>query len=527
MLIKACVTRTLLIVLFAAHIASSFATVAHAEPFRPSNHFTPERGWMNDPNGMVYYQGQYHLFYQYYPDDTVWGPMHWGHATSKDLVNWIHQPVALEPDNLGYIFSGSTVVDWENSSGLGSRDNPPLVALFTYHNPERAKRNTRDHEYQGLAYSVNNGQTWIKHAKNPVLPNPGGLQDFRDPKVFWHKASNKWVMALSVTDHVQFWSSPNLLDWHYMSSFGQNVGAHGGVWECPDLFELPVQGTNQTKWVLLLNLNPGGPQGGSGVQYFVGDFDGQSFTLDKSFATTLQQQTALWLDVGSDNYAAVSWSDIPETDGRRLIIGWMSNWDYAQQVPTQRWRSAMTIPRELALAHTQKGYRVVSRPVQELAVLRQPPLQVTAKDLNDDGKLALPQAINLMRSEFILEFNLKDNDSTVGFSLSNEQGEHFRFSYDRQLNTFISDRTHAGIADFSDTFAQPHRAIREDSENDKLKIHAFVDSASIELFIDNGLTTVTETFFPHTPYQHLTIEGEESFQHASVFALKPAQFSAR
>ncbi|MFC7667650.1 PfkB family carbohydrate kinase [Hymenobacter humi] len=257
---------------FASH-AQTAAPVPPATPqYRPAYHFTPAAHWMNDPNGMVYYQGTYHLFFQYYPDGMVWGPMHWGHATSTDLVRWKEQPIALYPDKLGMIFSGSAVIDKDNTAGFGK---DAMVAIFTHHSPEEEKKGQNKHQYQSLAYSLDAGKTWKKYEGNPVLPNPG-IADFRDPKVSWYEAGKKWVMTLATKDRITFYSSPNLKNWTKESEFGAKLGAHGGVWECPDLFPMTLNG--KTHWVLIVNLNPGGPNGGSGTQYFVGNFDGKTFT---------------------------------------------------------------------------------------------------------------------------------------------------------------------------------------------------------------------------------------------------------
>ncbi|MEJ2256718.1 MAG: glycoside hydrolase family 32 protein [Woeseiaceae bacterium] len=483
----------------------------YKERHRPQFHFTPPAMWMNDPNGMVYLDGEYHLFYQYYPDDTVWGPMHWGHAISRDLVHWEHLPIALYPDELGYIFSGSAVVDWNNTSGFGDGDQPPLVAIFTYHDPVRGKAGTNDHETQGIAYSVDRGRTWTKFDGNPVLPNVDRHKDFRDPKVFWHAPGSRWIMALSAFDHVQFWASKDLKSWQHLSDFGHQWGAHGGTWECPDLFELPVEGTDEKKWVLLLNLNPGGPQGGSGTQYFVGDFDGTTFALDETFAETLGQQEAVWLDWGRDNYAGVTWSDVPATDGRRIFIGWMSNWDYSQQVPTHPWRSAMTLPRTLQLKRTAEGYRVTSTPVRELEALRRNsvklPRQAVTESVDVTGLISFPVSM----SEILLRFDKSDSPSAdFGIVLSNNHGEEYRIGYDGSTNTFYSDRRNAGDNLFSDKFADRiHRAPRENG-SDIVAIRLFLDMASVELFADAGETVMTDIFFPTSPFERLALYSNDS-----------------
>ena len=300
----------------------------YTEEHRPQFHFTPEEKWMNDPNGMVYYDGEYHLFYQYYPEDIVWGPMHWGHAVSKDMVHWEHLPIALFPDSLGYIFSGSAVIDWNNTSGLGDPDSypetPPMIAIFTHHNMAGEKAGKIDYQYQSIAYSNDKGRTWTMYSGNPVVPNPG-IKDFRDPKVIWHEASQQWVMVFAAYDKVRIYISPNLKDWTFTSEFG--IPGDERLWECPDLFPMKVEETGETKWVLITSIQKDAPNGGTATGYFIGDFDGKTFTGD--------YKKQYWLDYGTDNYALVTWSDIPEEDGRRLAIGWMSNWQYAQEVPTE------------------------------------------------------------------------------------------------------------------------------------------------------------------------------------------------
>src|SRR5881296_1302615 len=303
------------------------------EPFCPLFHFTPAKNWMNDPNGLVFYDGEYHLFYQHNPFGNKWGHMSWGHAVSKDLVHWEHLTLALAEENGVMIFSGSAVVDWKNSSGFGEHGKPPLVAIYTGHHTTKPLQN------QHLAYSNDRGRTWTKYSGNPVLDI--GEKDFRDPKVIWHERSERWVMTVSwpVQRKVRFYSSPDLKTWTHLSDFGP-AGSIRGIWECPDLFPLPVEGSARGgKWVLIVNVGSGAPAGGSGCQYFIGDFDGTRFTLDipEFLADTPArsvEEPPLWADYGRDFYAAVSWSDIPKNDGRRLWIGWMSNWEYANDVPT-------------------------------------------------------------------------------------------------------------------------------------------------------------------------------------------------
>jgi fructan beta-fructosidase len=509
---------------FAQERAVAQSAPLYSELHRPQFHFSPPSMWMNDPNGMVHYDGEYHLFYQYYPGDTVWGPMHWGHAVSTDLVHWKNLPIALYPDELGYIFSGSAVVDWNNTSGFGKAGKPPLVAIYTYHDAARAKSGSHDHESQGIAFSNDRGRTWTKYAGNPVLPNARRQQDFRDPKVFWYSPSGQWVMALSAHDHVEFWGSPDLKRWTYLSAFGQEWGAHDGVWECPDLVEMKVHGEKgASRWVLIQNLNPGGPQGGSGTQYFVGEFDGTHYTLDESFKSTLRREGAVWLDSGRDNYAGVTWSDVPNEDGRTLFIGWMGNWDYAQKVPTEGWRSAMTLPRELTLEKTPAGYRVFSHPVNELERLRGDSSELRSLLVPAGSTVPLATAFPVSTSEVVVEFQLPEaEDYELGLMLSNDLGERYRVGYDGATGELYSDRSAAGEASFAENFAGVHRSRRLSSAK-TLRLHVYFDVASAELFADGGANVMTDIFFPSLDFTRLSIyaDGADvSLVQGWVFELK-------
>ena len=467
------------------------------EPHRPQIHFSPKEHWMNDPNGMVYYKGIYHLFYQHYPGGTVWGPMHWGHATSKDLMHWQHQPIALYPDSLGYIFSGSAVVDHKNTTGFGKNGNVPLVAIFTHHDPKGEKEGKNNYQNQSLAYSLDEGKTWIKYAGNPVLKNPG-IKDFRDPKVSWNEVANKWIMTLATLDRITFYSSPNLKDWTKESEFGKEVGAHGGVWECPDLFSLNHQG--KKVWVLIVNLNPGGPNGGSATQYFVGDFDGHQF---KPFATDTR-----WLDYGPDEYAGVTYSN---TGNRKIFLGWMSNWQYAEIVPTAKWRSAMTVPRELSIKKVGEKYLIASKPVSELNNLSTSPVNfkdiaVTNFELTSKtGKLKGPARIKLTSGEI--------KNFTV--TLFNSKGQKLVIGFDKSSNQYFIDRTASGKTDFEKGFGKRHTAPRfVQSKNFDLTL--IIDDASVELFADNGLTVMTEIFFPDENFSNMTIQSHDNFHIKSL-----------
>ena len=635
---------------------------ARNEAFRPQIHFSPKEKWMNDPNGMFYLDGEYHLFFQHNPDASTWGPMHWGHAVSKDLMHWEELPIALYPDELGTIFSGSAVVDVENTSGLGSKDNPPIVALYTYHNASMEKQGKIDYQTQALAYSLDKGRTWEKYVNNPVIDNPG-IKDFRDPKVMWHEPSGKWVMVLAQKDHIGFYSSDNLIDWSLESTFGEEIGSHGGVWECPELLLLPVEGTDESRYVLLVSISPGGPNGGSATQYFVGDFDGKEFVLDakwqselsptvanfpkgtvfdnfedgadkwtqqgnafvdaptegghanqppptgysgdylvNSFAdedraqgtltsetftlfepyinfkiggghhpdrvgvqlvvegdivkseTGLNRETlhyaswdvsqwqgksaflriidneseswghtyiddivfasepatnriepAIWLDHGTDNYAGVTFFKSPESnESRPIFMGWMSNWLYANDVPTEIWRSAMTLPRTLHLVKTSKGLRVRSQLVDEVdrlveASTKSPILKagqaMSLSSLDSNGR----------ESALRYAFDVQGNSpSPISIRLENQSGEFVDIEIDQQRSLVSLNRSHSGETSFNEHFGKVQKA-ELTTTSDSYNVTIIVDRSSLELFIDNGTTVMTALVFPKTVYETLHV----------------------
>jgi sucrose-6-phosphate hydrolase SacC (GH32 family) len=616
------------------------------EPWRPQFHFTPERNWMNDPNGMLFYEGEYHLFYQYNPFGDRWGHMSWGHAVSTNLTHWQHLPVALLEENGVMIFSGSAAVDWRNTSGFGREGRPPLVAIYTGHHTRRPLQN------QHLAYSNDRGRTWTKFAGNPVLDL--GEADFRDPKVFWHEPTGRWVMVVAWPVHrkVRFYSSPNLNDWTHLSDFGP-AGSTAGIWECPDLFPLPVEGGGapRTKWTLIVNVGSGAPAGGSGCQYFVGEFDGTQFTLDATYpkpvpesvpegrvladfeggdyagwraagtafgdrpaAGTLPNQQAvdgfrgrglvnsylggdgavgeltspefevthhhlsfligggnhagqtgvnlrvggevvrtatgdnaerlawkswdvsefrgrravleivdrhtggwghvnvdhflladaparpatvpaLWADWGRDFYAAVSWSDIPPADGRRLWIGWMSNWEYANDVPTSPWRSAMSVPRELILRDTPAGLRLVQRPVHELQGLRGEARRFPGGTVAEAAAWLAAQTGLGELQELSLEL-----EPAEGFTLELLTGdrEATRLTADPGAGRLRLDRTASGRADFHAKFPGVHEGPLRLVDG-RLRLHLLLDTSSLEVFAADGETVLTSLILPTGP----------------------------
>ena len=473
-------------------VAEESDGVRFRESYRPQYHFTPPEKWMNDPNGLVFYNDTYHLFYQYYPDDIVWGPMHWGHATSKDLVSWEHQPVALYPDELGYIFSGSAVMDLENTSGLGTKENPAMVAIFTYHLMEAETAGRSDYQTQGIAYSLDEGQTWTKYKDNPVIGNPTSIRDFRDPKVMWHDASQQWILTLVAGDHAKFYSSKNLISWTYLSDFGKDLGAHDGVWECPDLFELAVEGSDEKKWVLLISINPGAPNGGSGTQYFVGDFDGTAFT------TT--QKDIKWVDYGTDNYAGVTYNGLP--DSERTFIGWMSNCNNRRDTPTENWRSAMTLSRKLTL-HKNDAYYLKNYPV---AAIDDYSYDTNRYDSITNNYSLTSENFNEMQIDFDIEGELHDFE----LKFSNISNDQLLVGYDKEEDAFYIDRRKSGKVNFEPRFAEKtHNAPAITDENNKTTFSIFMDASSIEFFVDQGATAITDQIFPNEPYTVMTFTSNE------------------
>lgn len=476
------------------------------ELYRPNFHFTPKKGWMNDPNGMFYHNGYYHLYFQHYPDGNKWGPMHWGHAMSTDMVTWKEMPIAIFPDEKGYIFSGSAVVDVNNSSGFGKDGAQPIIAMFTYHDMDGEKSGKIKYQSQAIAYSLDEGQTFTKYTNNPVIENPG-IKDFRDPKIVWDSIHNKWVMVLAAGQKIMFYSSSNLKNWKLESDFGDGIGAHGGVWECPDLFPMVVKGTDEVKWVLFVSINPGGPNGGSATQYFVGDFDGKTFTIDPDFETELNSTNhkSIWIDYGRDNYAGVTWANIPDSDGRKLFMGWMSNWFYGQEVPTETWRSAMTVAREIELNKAANSYRLFFKPVKEITSYRSTKYKKDSIPVKGVTKLIDTKSMDLSRTEIKFKIANIKNKGFV-FKLSNKLGDTLSFGYQASDMHFFVDRRKSGEKAFSEKFADRISLAKRTSKNPNLLGTVIIDKTSIELFFDDGETVFTEIFFPKAPFENLSIE---------------------
>lgn len=452
----------------------------YTEQFRPQFHFSPESHWMNDPNGLIYENGRYHLFYQYYPDSTIWGPMHWGHAFSYDLMHWKHQPIALYPDSLGYIFSGSAVIDYHNTSGFGQH---ALVAIYTYHNDDLWQKGMKNVESQGIAYSLDEGLSWKKYKGNPILKN-SGEQDFRDPKVFWYAEKQRWQMVLAAGDRIKLYKSKDLKHWDFQGDFKPaEQGEPLGVWECPDLIKMNYNGVS--KWVMIINHGDKGPNGGSGTRYFVGNFDGNVFK---------ETQVAKWLDYGRDYYAGVTFSNIP--DEKHLLISWMSNWNYANKVPTKNWRGAMTLPRELTLDQDNSGYFIRQSMVEEFD-------KITSNNENYT-QVGLP--IKLDNKDLSqAELSFKCNDGLQEVVIGNTIGEWIAIEI--QDSQVIFDRRKSGLTEFSERFAPSRQIMPIDAHINDFKI--VLDRTSIEIFLNEGKYSMTNLFYPNENYSTLQISGNQ------------------
>jgi len=461
-------------------MSDSFDTT-NREKYRPVYHHSPPYGWMNDPNGLVYLDGEYHLFYQWNPYGSMWGNMHWGHAVSTDLIHWEHLGMAISPDSLGTIFSGNCIIDKENAAGFGKN---AMIAYYTSAGKKQA---------QSIAYSLDKGRTFIKYDKNPVVTSD--KPDFRDPKVFYHEPSEKWIMVIAAGQEVELYSSANLLDWIYESSFGEGYGNHEGVWECPDLLELPVDGNSgNKKWVLLLNINPGGIFGGSATQYFTGDFDGKTFTCEST------PSTVKWMDWGKDHYATITWSNTP--GNRPIAIAWMSNWEYANQVPTHQFRSANSVPREISLFTRNNETYMANHPVEELKTLRRDVQEYEATIHDRYKPYAVDSILENNIGAFELEIEFRNETAEVfGLTLFNEKGENVVMYYDLSEKRFYMDRTRSGEVDFSKSFPAITHAPIEKNANYTLRI--FVDRSSIECFSGDGEFVMTNLVFPEEPYNRV------------------------
>lgn len=461
---------------------------SNRETYRPVYHHTPVYGWMNDPNGMFYKDGVYHLYFQYNPYGSMWANMTWGHSTSTDLTHWTYEGTAIVPDAWGAIFSGSCVVDKDNTAGFGKG---AVVAFYT------SAKSTPwgDVQSQSMAYSLDNGKTFIKYEHNPILTSTE--RDFRDPKVFWYAPGKHWVMMLAVGQEMQIYSSGNLKEWKKESGFGAMQGAHGGVWECPDLVEVAVEGSKEKKWVLICNLNPGGPFGGSAAQYFVGSFDGKKFVNESPTQTK-------WLDWGKDNYATVTWSNAPA--GRCIALGWMSNWQYANSVPTTQYRSANTLARDLTLYRVGGELYLKSKPSPEIKKARAEEKKIPTFEVKGNYEVASLLADNKGAYEIEMAIENKGT-SKIDFSLMNEKGEKVAMYYDVVRKQFVMDRSASGIVGFSRDF--PAVTVAPVRNTDQIHLRLFIDRSSVEAFGEEGEYVMTNLVFPAEPYNRMVFSSDK------------------
>ena len=517
-------------------LSDTFNT-ANTDYYRPSYHFTPAYGWMNDPNGMVYKDGEYHLYYQYNPYGSKWGNMHWGHAVSRDLIHWQHLDPAIARDTLGHIFSGSSVVDIHNTAGYGKN---AIIALYT-------SASDKNGQIQCMAYSTDNGRTFTKYESNPVLTPFDGLRDFRDPKVFWYEKGKCWYMIVSADKETRFYKSKNLKKWDYVSAFGNGMGQQPCQYECPDFFQLPVNGDpNNMKWVMIMNINPGCLFGGSATEYFVGDFDGKNFTCADA-------HEAKWMDYGKDHYATVTFSN---TGNRVLAMTWMSNWQYADLTPFKQNRGANGLPRELKLFELDNKYYIQEGVAPEVMALR--------KETKELGNLTIEKEKDLagiasgMNGAFEIEADVTaDANGIAGIEIYNNKQERTLVYIDMKNRRIVTDRTESGLTDFG-KYSEPHHIEKKwDKQRkeqsllparmvnainyknnfalatwaplnlcgkDKKTFHVdiFVDKSSIELFVDGGRIAMTNLVFPIAPYENVKFysqTGKSEFQNVKVHKL--------
>ncbi|MCP1413136.1 glycoside hydrolase family 32 protein [Paenarthrobacter sp. A20] len=485
-----------------------------SDPWRPVAHLTAEKNWLNDPNGLVFHDGTYHAFYQYNPRGNSWGNMSWGHSTSTDLVHWEQRPVAMEASPEEEIFSGCIVMDTNNASGLGSAGNPPMVAHYTSAYGKNGAL-PQGAQAQSLAFSLDNGTTWQKYRGNPVLNLAPTNNNFRDPKITWYEPGGYWVMTTVVADAqvVKMFKSTDLLQWDYLSDFS-GVGAQGGLWEVPELLQMKVEGSTAKKWVMLLSINPGGIAGGSGMQYFVGEFDGTRFTAENAAAPDAPLNESQWLDHGADYYAANSISGAP--GDKPVLLGWMGNWDYAQHVPTTPWRGSMAIPRELTLVRGERRFELRSVIASAArTALERAGSEVKGKNLTIGSS---PKALGedfTGRAQLIeLEMELTSaREAGLILRQSPDANAGLRISYNKENHTLRVDRSKAGTGNFSEKFSPFHEVALPSSGN-KVHLTILLDSSSVEVFAGDGAAVVSDTFFPDwddTGSSGFSLDGDTDF----------------
>ncbi|KAJ5722656.1 Extracellular exo-inulinase inuE [Penicillium malachiteum] len=486
----------------------------YTEVYRPQFHFSPEKNWMNDPCGLFYHEGVYHLYFQYNPGGITWGNMSWGHATSDDLTHWEEHPVALlaegYPGNVTEMYyTGSAVVDTNNTSGFGTNGETPIVAVYTsqYEMTQTLPSGEEvlwDQESQSLAHSLDNGKTWKTYdAGNPVIEYPPSpyrdqYENFRDPFVFWHPESQKWVLVTSLAEihRLVIWTSDNLKDWSVASEFGP-VNAVGGVWECPNLFPLHVDDSETTqKWVLIVGLNPGGPPGtvGSGDQYFIGDFNGTTFIPD-SDSIYSANTTSNWLDWGPDYYASSAYNGLDAE--HHVQLGWMNNWQYGESIPTYPWRSAMAAPRRLSLKTINGKVTLIQAPHESWKSIQNQKtdthswksFEIGMQSLGSIGKTL---DINLSFSG-IKETGSNKGEFGIIVHATSNLTQQTRIGYDFEEGKMFVDRRKSGDVGFDGTFPRKYFAPSRLESDGSVNLRILVDWSSVEVF--NGESTLTAQVF--------------------------------
>lgn len=462
-----------IVLLICFSLANAQTTTFYKEQYRPQVHFTPPIHWMNDPNGLVYHKGVYHLFYQFNPFGNRWGHMSWGHATSKDLVHWLHLPLAIPEEKDTMIFSGSCVTDINNTAGFAqTKDQQPMVAIYTAHIEGK-------NQSQHIAYSLDDGLTWTKYKGNPVLDL--GKKDFRDPKVFWHDATHQWVMTVvyPIEKEVKLYRSANLKEWSLMSSFGP-AGDTSGIWECPDLFEVPIQNQpGQSKWVLMHSPAPY-------MQYFVGEFDGTKFTNENKVGSILRP------DYGPDYYAAVTFNGLPISQ-KPVSIGWINNWNYANDIPTVPWKSAFSIPRQLSVKQINNEWRLLQQPVEQIKQLRQ------ATTIWNDLQVQQSKTISAKGNSIEIELVFTPTDLTSGIRVAKSKNQYLEIGYDAVKKTVYIDRSKVGNTEFNTAFSKlnHYETVVSLDKNNMLKLHLFWDESIVEVFVNEGEAVLTAQLFPN------------------------------
>lgn len=472
----------------------------YKEPFRPQNHFTPPSGKMGKPNAMLYHDGAYHLFYQNKVSMEDGDKFSWGHAKSSNLIKWEHLPTIFNPGEASAIMAGSVVMDYSNSSGFGQENKPAMIAVYTKKDVQKAAQGKNDFLTQNLAYSLDDGLTWTEYKDNPIVSNPG-IKDFMDPKVLWHGPTKKWIMVVSAGNRVKIYHSPDLKEWAYASEFGKDYGSHEGTWERPDLIYVPIKKTDgEGKWVLMVTVNKGEEKGGKSTQYFVGDFDGNTFS------SMYPKETVRWMDYGLDLSEMISCSGMPIGDGRKLIFGLIDNTMYSDQLPTESWKGSLSIPRHLVFKYDAAGGLFLDiQPVRELKKLMGKPKSFEKIMVNGEKDLSSEFGEQIMPGVFTLFIKAIEGTPNMALELSNDIGEKLLIGYDFKETKYYVDRSQAGKADIHESFNTINSTTTGKKNVSATTIFAFVDVSGVEVFFEKNTIPMTNLIFPTKPYTKVKV----------------------